>query len=71
MLFVLVICACQKEPINNKIVTNEVSNISISLDEAKNFMAQVDKDSSKAMAKIKVDWKLQQKILYRPVHCLL
>lgn len=65
MLFVLVICACQKEPINNKIVTNDVSNISISLDEAKNFMAQVDKDSSKAMAKIKVDWKLAQSVPIR------
>jgi hypothetical protein len=65
MLFVLVVCACQKEPINNKIVTNEVSNISISLDEAKNFMAQVDKDSSKAMAKIKVDWKLAQSVPIR------
>ncbi len=65
MLFVLVICACQKEPINNKIVTNEVSNISISLDEAKNFMAQVDKDSSKAMAKIKVDWKIAQNVPIR------
>lgn len=62
MLFVLLICACQKEPINNKIATNEVSNISISLDEAKNFMAQVDKDSSKAMSKIKVDWKLAQSV---------
>ncbi|WP_255524465.1 hypothetical protein [Pedobacter riviphilus] len=35
MLFVLVICACKKEPFNNNIVKNEIATISISLDEAK------------------------------------
>jgi hypothetical protein len=65
MLFVLLICACQKEPFNNNIVKNEIAPISISLDEAKNFMAQVDKDSSKAMAKIRVDWKLAQSVPIR------
>ena len=66
ILLILLISACQKEPINDaNLVPNETTKISLSLDEAKNFISHVDPDSSNALLKIKIDWQLAKS---EPIH---
>jgi hypothetical protein len=58
-ILLILISACGKEPVKDLNPAETAgTNSSLKLSEAKEFISQLDPDSSKAMAKIKVDWKL-------------
>lgn len=58
-IFLFLIVSCQKEPINNNELTlNTATNVTLTLNDAKKFISQIDSDSGKALSNIKIDWKV-------------
>ncbi|MBO9674167.1 MAG: hypothetical protein J7577_12025 [Sphingobacteriaceae bacterium] len=59
IVIVLLISACRKEPINSNISAEKPGqNVSLTLADAQEFIAQINPDSGKVLTKIKIDWKL-------------
>jgi len=59
IIIIFVISACRKEPVDkNNSPSNQSHTPSLTLADAKQFMDNLDPDSSLSLAKIKIDWEL-------------
>ncbi|TCD05852.1 hypothetical protein EZ449_15420 [Pedobacter frigidisoli] len=59
ILFIFLIAACQKEPLReNNPKQDQAIDTALTLSDAKDFIEQINPDSSSALAKIVIEWKL-------------
>ncbi len=56
-VIIFLLSACHKEPINGDLSTEKpVQQVSLSLEDAKAYIDQIEPDSGKVLSKISIDW---------------